>query len=56
MNSIDVLDSWDLGIVGITLMLYIVGKVWMYHRIEDTPNKNKKSKSKLIKRGTEWPE
>lgn len=44
----------DLGLVCIVLIGYIVGKVWMYYRIEDTPNKTKKSK--VIKRGAEWPD
>jgi hypothetical protein len=55
MNSIDVLDSWDIGMACIVFTLYIVGKVWMYYRIEDTTN-TKKQKSKVIKRGNEWPE
>jgi hypothetical protein len=45
----------------IVFILYIVGKVWMYYRIEDTPTKKPKRiksgrKSRTIKRGPEWPE
>ena len=52
------IDPFELGMVGIVFIGYIVGKVWMYYRIEDSTrsslrNKTKKSKG-LIKRGTEW--
>ena len=42
----------DLGIACIVLVGYISGKLWMYYRIED---KDKK-KTKVIRRGNEWPE
>jgi hypothetical protein len=41
----------------IVFTLYIVGKVWMYYRIEDNPNikdTKKQTKSKVIRRGNEW--
>ena len=54
MYSIDSIDGMDLGIACIVFSLYIVGKVWMYYRIEN-PENPKKNKSKgLIKRGNEW--
>ena len=47
--------GWDIGLAGIVFIGYIVGKVWMYYRIEDTPNKQtKENKSKPIRRGNEW--
>ena len=51
------IDGMELGMSCIVFTLYIVGKVWMYYRIEDTPETNKqKNKKGVIKRGTEWPE
>jgi len=55
------IDGMELGMACIVFTLYIVGKVWMYYRIEDTPTKKPKRiksgrKSRVIKRGTEWPE
>jgi hypothetical protein len=51
-------DPFELGMACIVLIGYIVGKVWMYYRIEDTPNKRntKKPNNKkgVIKRGNEW--
>ena len=45
----------ELGMTGIVFTLYIVGKVWMYYRIEDSTNKQtKENKSKVIRRGNEW--
>jgi hypothetical protein len=41
----------------IVFTLYIVGKVWMYYRIEDNPNikdTKKQTKTKVIRRGNEW--
>lgn len=46
------IDTFELGMTGIVFTLYIVGKVWMYYRIEDKPNKIKNTK--VIKRGNEW--
>jgi hypothetical protein len=58
MHSIaDGITPVDLGIACIVFTLYIVGKVWMYYRIDTNPNKDKKAKSKrVIKRGPEWDE
>jgi hypothetical protein len=57
------IEGYELGMAYIVFTLYIVGKVWMYYRIEDkdTPTKKPKRiksgrKSRLIKRGPEWPE
>ena len=37
--------GWDIGITFVVFTGYIVGKVWMYYRIENPTNKeNKKSK------------
>ena len=54
------IEPFELGMACIVFLLYIVGKVWMYYRIED-PTKNPKRiksgrKSRTIKRGPEWPE
>ena len=54
MESINNIDGIELGLACIVLIGYIVGKVWMYYRIE-TPNKENK-KTKVIKRGNEWEE
>ena len=51
------IDPFEIGMTVIVFTLYIVGKVWMYYRIEDTPNKTNTKKQKgVIRRGTEWPE
>ena len=44
---------WELGMSCIVLIGYIVGKVWIYYKVEDNPNKSKKSKG-VIRRGAEW--
>lgn len=43
---------WELGMSCIVLIGYIVGKLWIHYKIEDTPTK--KPKKGLIKRGPEW--
>ena len=43
----------ELGMSCIVLRGYIVGKVWIHYKVEDNPNKPKKSKG-VIKRGREW--
>lgn len=60
------IDTFELGMTGIVFTLYIVGKVWMYYRIEDKPTerssedtirsslRNKIKNTKVIKRGNEW--
>ncbi len=47
---------WELGMACIVLIGYIVGKLWIYYKVEDTPNTKdtKKPKKGLIKRGPEW--
>ena len=47
---------WELGMSCIVLIGYIVGKLWIYYKVEDTPNikDTKKPKKGLIKRGPEW--
>ena len=56
------IDGLELGMTCIVFSLYIVGKVWMYYRIDREPNKPNKGvriksgrKSRVIKRGPEWP-
>jgi hypothetical protein len=45
------LNLWDVIIGSIVCMMYIVGKVWMYHNhTKDTKKPNKG----IIKRGPEW--
>jgi hypothetical protein len=46
------IDPIELTISCIVLIIYIWGKVWMYYRIEDNPNKE--NKKGVIKRGNEW--
>ena len=49
------IDSIELGMACIVFIGYIVGKVWMYYRIEDKDTKESKPKKKgVIKRGHEW--
>jgi hypothetical protein len=50
------IDLWELGMTVIVFTLYIVGKVWMYYRIEnpETKKQTNKKKSKVIRRGNEW--
>ena len=63
MYSIETISPWELGMACIVLIGYISGKLWMYYRIDskDTkPNEPKRiksgRKSRVIKRGPEWPE
>ena len=51
MYSIDSISNVDLGIACIVFTLYIVGKVWMYYRIDSKESKPNKG---VIKRGEEW--
>ena len=39
MNSSNETHTVELGLMCIVLILYIVGKVWMYYKIEDRGNK-----------------
>ena len=43
----------ELGMSCIVLIGYIVGKVWIHYKVEDTPNKIKKNKG-VMRRGAEW--
>ena len=63
MYSIETITPLEFTMYCIVCIAYIVGKVWMYHRIdnkETKPNKSKRiksgRKSRTIKRGPEWPE
>ena len=52
---------WELGMSCIVLIGYIVGKVWMYYRIDSEDTKGTKRiksgrKSRVIRRGCEWPD
>ena len=49
-------DGIELTISCIVFTLYIVGKVWLYYKVEQTPNKENKNKKGVIRRGNEWPE
>jgi hypothetical protein len=44
----------ELGMTCIVFLMYIVGKVWMYYRIENPNIKDTNKKSKVIRRGNEW--
>ena len=39
------IDPLEFTISSIVLILYIWGKVWMYHKVEQNPNKENKNKS-----------
>jgi hypothetical protein len=54
MESTNNIDPFELGMTVIVFLMYIVGKVWMYYRIENPNPDTKKQKSKVIKRGNEW--
>ena len=60
MYSIDTISPWELGMACIVLIGYLSGKLWMYYSIDKEPNKSKRiksgRKSRVTKRGTEWPE
>ena len=60
MYSIDTISAWELGMTCIVLIGYLSGKLWMYYSIDTNPNKSKRiksgRKSRVTKRGTEWPE
>ena len=47
-NNIDPLEFTMSCIVCIG---YIVGKLWMYYKVKDNPNKENKG---VIRRGNEW--
>ena len=47
---------WELGMSCIVLIGYIVGKVWIHYKVEDNPNTKDTKKTKVIRRGTEWPD
>ena len=47
---------WELGMSCIVLIGYIVGKVWIYYKVEDNTNTKDTKKTKVIRRGTEWPD
>lgn len=49
------INPMELGLACIVLILYIVGKVWIHYKVEDNPTKENK-KTKVIRRGWEWPE
>ena len=55
MESINNIDPIELGLSCIVLIGYIVGKVWMYYRIENPTNKQT-NKKPVIRRGREWEE
>jgi heme/copper-type cytochrome/quinol oxidase subunit 4 len=44
------LNLWDVIVGSIVCIMYIVGKVWIYH------NHTKDTKDRVIRRGWEWPE
>ena len=46
---------FELGLACIVCIGYIVGKVWIHYKVEDNPTKENK-KTKVIRRGLEWPE
>jgi hypothetical protein len=46
------INPMELGLACIVCIGYIVGKVWIHYKVEDTPN-TKKTK-RVIRRGTEW--
>ena len=48
------IDPFELGMACIVCIGYIVGKVWMYYRIENPNIKEWNKKSKVIRRGNEW--
>jgi hypothetical protein len=50
------IEPYELGIACIVFTLYISGKLWMYYRIDNKPNKENTKKKGVIKRGPEWPE
>ena len=50
------IDPLEIGMSCIVLIGYIVGKVWMYYRIEDTQTKENNNNKRVIRRGNEWPE
>jgi hypothetical protein len=57
------IEPFEFTMACIVLIGYISGKLWMYYSIEDKdtkPNKSKRiksgRKSRVIKRGPEWPE
>ena len=45
------IEPFELGLACIVFTLYIVGKIWMYYRID---NKENTKKDRVIKRGPEW--
>ena len=54
MESTNNIDPLELTMTCIVFLMYIVGKVWMYYRIENPTKKQTNKKSKVIRRGNEW--
>jgi len=54
------IDPFEFTMACIVCIGYISGKLWMYYSIDREPNKSKRiksgRKSRVIKRGPEWPE
>lgn len=50
------IDPFEFTMACIVCIGYIVGKVWMYYRIDSKDTKESKPNKGVIKRGPEWPE
>ena len=50
------INPMELGLACIVCIGYIVGKVWIHYKVEDNPNTQDTKKTKVIRRGLEWPE
>ena len=46
---------WELGMSCIVLIGYIVGKLWIYYKVDTNDTQTKGNKG-VIKRGAEWPD
>jgi len=47
---------WELGMSCIVLIGYIVGKLWIHYKVGDNTNTKDTKKTKVIRRGWEWPD
>jgi len=46
----------ELGMSCMVFILYIVGKVWIHYKVEDTNDIQTKKNKRVIRRGLEWPD
>jgi hypothetical protein len=54
MEYTNSINPFELGMVCIVLIGYIVGKVWIHYKPDTNETKKPNNKKGVIKRGNEW--